>query len=151
MSWKDLGQPYDGQTEALVFESTIKQSRNGYMFAQYKDGNVRQHSVGMWYVVGKMFLCVDSTDKGWEQEKKNWDKYIDYAANRKDVEEHGYFYAITEAKVIEGSAVPLGSNWATPTLDTEVKEPPESTPQEPDKSTLSNDEVIKRINNFKVY
>lgn len=55
-----------------------------------------------------------------------------YAVNPEVAEEKGYFWAVTEAKVIEGSAVPIGSNWITPTLSVENKdnEPPKGTQNE---------------------
>ena len=50
------------------------------------------------------------------KEKAIWDKYINQVINRDASEEQGYFWAVTEAKVIEGSAVVMGSNYATPTI-----------------------------------
>lgn len=146
MTWKELGYNYTGNTEALIFESNVKRSRNEYMFKEYKDGNVDNHSVGMRYV--KILLAMNSDSKWDAEEKANWDKYIDQVANRKDVEEQGYFWPVLEAKAIEGSAVPAGSNWVTPTLENNMKsEPVEATP-EPLKSTqLTSDEIIKRITN----
>lgn len=124
--WKELGWKYQGTTEALIFISTIKADRNPYMADQYAKKRVKNHSVGMRYV--KLYLAID--DEDYESEFKVWEKYIDQVGNRKAAEDQGYFWAVTEAKIIEGSAVPIGSNPATPTIDT--KEPPEEgTPQEP--------------------
>ena len=64
--------------------------------------------------------------------KDNYDKYISHVANKEQIQ-GGVFYAVTEAKLIEGSAVLLGSNPITPTLEIEeiknlkVDEPHEST------------------------
>ena len=110
--WAELGYNYPGNTEALVFESTIKKDRNLFMFDQYKKGYVRNHSVGMQYV--KLILCINDEDCGAEYEA--WQKYYPEVANKSDVDEIGYFWAVKEAKVVEGSAVPRGSNWATPTI-----------------------------------
>lgn len=144
MTWKELGYNYPGTTEALIFESTVRQSRNKYMFNEYKAGRVDNHSVGMRYV--KIDLAVN--DKNWPEEKKVWDKYIDQVANRKEAEDLGFLWFVHEAKAVEGSAVPVGSNWITPTLENNMKsEPGEPTPQEPDKSTqLTSEEIIIRIN-----
>lgn len=114
MQWKELGLNAVGTTQALVFESTVKQSRNKYMFEQYKNGYVTNHSVGMRYV--KMELAVNDDD--YEKEKNFYDKYISQIINREEAEKNGYFWVVTEAKVIEGSAVPLGSNPVTPTIET---------------------------------
>lgn len=112
-SWNELGQPYEGATEALVFESTVKRNRNQFMFDQYAKGYVKNHSVGMRYV--KLILCINDESAGanWE----SWEKYYPQIINPEEADKRGYFWAVTEAKVIEGSAVPLGANWATPTLD----------------------------------
>lgn len=119
MSWAEIGQPYAGETEALLFHSTIEKSRNPYMSEQYAKGYVKNHSVGMRYV--KIELAINSESKFDEEEKAVWDKYIEKIANRDTVESQGYFWAVTEAKLIEGSAVLMGSNFATPTLS--IQEP----------------------------
>ena len=118
MTWKELGYNAIGTTQALVFESTVKESRNKYMFDQYKQGFVNNHSVRMRYV--KMELAIN--DKEYEKEKNFYDKYISQVINKQDAEELGYFWVVTEAKVIEGSAVPMGSNPITPTTNID-KEP----------------------------
>tara|TARA_R110000822_G_scaffold12370_7_gene44794 strand:- start:351 stop:1187 length:837 start_codon:yes stop_codon:yes gene_type:complete len=118
MTWKELGYNAIGTTQALVFESTVKESRNKYMFDQYKQGFVNNHSVGMRYV--KMELAIN--DEEYEKEKNFYDKYISQVINQKDAENLGYFWIVTEAKVIEGSAVPMGSNPITPT--TNIKNEP---------------------------
>lgn len=112
MTWKDLGFDFAGDTEALVFDSEIEKARNPYMFEQYARGYVKNHSVGMRYV--DVILCIDSEEKDYKKEKSSWDKYIVEVVNRKEAEGAGYFWAVTEAKLIEGSAVVRGSNWATP-------------------------------------
>ena len=115
LPWKTVGVKAEGNTQALVFEATIDKDRNEYMFSQYLKGHVKNHSVGMQYV--GLELAINSEDSNMKAEKKAWDKYIDQVVNRREAEEKGYFWAVTEAKVIEGSAVPIGSNTATPTLD----------------------------------
>lgn len=133
MKWTDLGVDFKGSTEALIFDSEISKSRNEFMFNQYAKGFVKEHSVGMRYV--KMFLAINSDSKYDVEEKANWDKYIVEVINKEEAEAQGYFWAIAEAKVIEGSAVVKGSNFVTPTLDIEaVKNTSES---EPPKGTQS--------------
>jgi hypothetical protein len=117
-TWKELGFDYKGTTQALVFDSQVKKSRNAYMFDQYANGYVKNHSVYMVYV--KMVLCInepDSTDYGAEYEA--WQKYLPDVVNKEFAMEMGYFWAQLEAKIIEGSAVPRGSNVVTPTLSAE--------------------------------
>lgn len=117
-TWRELGYDADGETEALIFDSTIKRDRNPYMFDQYMKGYVTNHSVGMQYV--KLGMAINSDD--YPAEKALWDKYFPEIVNFKDAEKQGYFWAVTEAKVHEGSSVPLGSNPITPTLSISPKE-----------------------------
>jgi hypothetical protein len=113
-SWKDLGYDFEGETQALVFDSTIKSSRNPVMFKEYSNGNVDNHSVGMGYV--KMALAINSEDEDFKEEKAEFDKHIEKILNKEEVKEDGFFWAVYEAKAYEGSAVPMGSNPMTPTI-----------------------------------
>ena len=113
-TFKELGYKLDGETQALIFDSTIKMDRNEFMFEQYKKGIVKNHSVGMQYV--KLFLAVN--DENYKEEKSVWDKYYPTISNKSTADERGYFWAVTEAKIIEGSAVPIGNNQFTPTIAT---------------------------------
>jgi hypothetical protein len=128
MPWKDLNIDLPGETEALLFDSDIEKARNPFMFDQYARGYVKNHSVGMRYV--QLFLCINSDEKYYIEEKTNWDKYITEVANKEDAEDNGYFWAVTEAKLVEGSAVLMGSNWATPTQSVKETEPPPGTPND---------------------
>jgi len=143
MNWHDMGINYEGQTQALIYDSIIDKSENPYMFEKYRLGKVRQHSVGMRYV--KIDMAVN--DERYEKEFGIWEKYFDLIVNKDDALATGYFWAVTEAKHIEASSVLKGSNWATPVLNTEQTktEPVVTTPQktEPVKSTLKASELIK--------
>lgn len=141
-SWKELGYGFQGDTQALIFNSTIKRNRNEYMFKQYADGNVKNHSVGMQYV--KIFMAIN--DQDYKEEFDIWNKYIDKVANRDVAEQKGYFWAVTEAKLIEGSAVPVGSNYATPTLEVNPKQSQSTAGQSQENGTEKN---ISIIENFK--
>lgn len=116
MSWRELGLEISGNTEALIFNGIIEKDRNEYMYEQYLKKRVKKHSVGMQYV--KMVTCIDDDD--YPVQKENWDKYIEMVANREEAEESGYFWAVLEAKIMEGSAVLFGSNTVTPTLETSL-------------------------------
>ena len=128
MNWTDLGYAYEGKTQALIFQSKISEERNEFMYKQYLKGWVKQHSVGMRYV--NLFMCINSEEKYYAEEKTNWDNYYPQVANKDKADEMGYFWAVTEAKLVEGSAVVFGSNAATPTLSIKTTEPV-NTPQEP--------------------
>lgn len=146
-SWRELGYEADGETEALIFDSNIHEERNPFMFDQYKRGYVRNHSVGMRYV--KIELALNSDSKWNEEEKAVWDKHIDEIINKQDAERLGYFWAVYEAKVIEGSAVVFGSNPITPTLSVQEKNEPTQVTQdnknEPSNDTQKMIEIIKNL------
>lgn len=136
MSWKDLGVDMVGISEALLFTGVIDQDRNEYMFSQYQKGYVKKHSVGMRYI--KMVTCIDDDD--YPVQKENWDKYFEMVANKDEAKADGYFWAILEAQVVEGSAVLFASNCVTPTLETELlgtkNEPLSGTQEEPPFDTM---------------
>jgi hypothetical protein len=113
-NWSELGYAYSGDTEALVFESEILRKRNTFMLDQYANGWVKNHSVGMYYV--KTDFAVN--DEDFPNEFEAWKKYYPQIVNPYMADERGYFSYVLEAKCIEGSAVPIGSNTATPTLET---------------------------------
>lgn len=115
MTWKKLGLPYDGSTEALIFESTIDKKRNEFMLNQYANGWVKNHSVGMRYV--QLELAINTEAEYDKEYKALWDEYYPIIANKEVADERGYFWVVKEAKIIEGSAVVMGSNSATPTLE----------------------------------
>ena len=121
MSFKSLGfGRLKGESQALVFDSVIDKSTNEFMFSQYAKGVVDNHSVGMRYV--KLFLAINSDSVEHKEEFDVWNKYIDSVANQKTALDKGFFWAVTEAKIIEGSAVLMGSNQVTPTLSVESKD-----------------------------
>lgn len=120
MKFTELGVNSKSETQALVFDSIVSKERNEFMFNQYKNGFVKNHSVGMQYV--KIDLAINSNLEEYKEEKAIWDKYEKEIVNREKAEEQGYFWAVTEAKIIEGSAVLVGSNTITPTLSVESKE-----------------------------
>lgn len=147
-TWKDLGFDFEGKTEGLTFDSKIRKERNEFMHMQYAKGYVKQHSVGMRYV--KMVFCLNDEDYGAEFEA--WEKYFPMVVNSEAAENKGYFWAVTEAKATEGSAVPLGSNYATPTYENNKTEPLKNTPpntEEPLKNTLKENQKNFYLNLLK--
>lgn len=112
MLWRELGYNFDNRTQVLLFKSNILKKRNEFMMNQYLEGWVRNHSVGMQYV--KLIMAIDNENRGAEFEA--WQKYIKKVVNPEVAEKEGFFWVVTEAKVIEGSSVPAGSNYITPTI-----------------------------------
>lgn len=102
------------QVEVLVYETTIDEKRNPLMYNQYKNGYVLNHSVGMRYV--KVLFCHKNDIPEFTAENEAWEKYYPMVLNKEEADKKGYFWAVTEAKNIEGSAVVKGSNFLTPVL-----------------------------------
>lgn len=143
LTWKSLGYDYEGSTEALIFESTVTEKRNELMFEQYANGWVKNHSVGMQYV--EILMCINSEENWAKDYKDNWDKYYPMIANKEDADLTGYFWAVTEAKVKEGSAVVFGSNWATPTLDNNMKSAPVAPSEAPAEATQKKSKYYESL------
>lgn len=102
--------------EVLVYDAVIKKERNEEMFKNYLNGWVLNHSVGMRYF--KLLFCYNNDEPEYTQDKENFDKYKDQILNQDDIGDH--YWAILEAKNIEGSAVVKGSNFLTPVLSITV-------------------------------
>jgi len=118
-SWKDLGFKFSGETQALMFKSMIEEARNKFMFDQYGKGFVKNHSVGMRYI--NLSIAINNDSSEFKEELDTYNKYINDIVNRKEVEDQGFFWAVKEARVIEGSAVVKGSNALTPTTSMQAK------------------------------
>ncbi len=132
VSLTDLGLNKIGQTVCLLMDSEIKKSYNEMIYEEYLTKQINQHSVGMIYV--KLFLCVNDPD--YKEEFSNYNAYKGYVLNLDKVEENGYFWAVTEAKLREISCVLQGSNELTPTFNGKT-EPVKTTQEhnEPPKGT----------------
>ncbi len=113
IKWSDLGVAKTGTTTSLIGKSSIMNSLNTEIFSQYKSGLIDQHSVGMVYV--KIDLAVN--DEDFPEEHKVWLAHIDKIGNKEVAENNGHFWAVKEAKLMEISAVLIGSNSITPTLE----------------------------------
>lgn len=143
MEWTALGFPeFKGQTQALIFKSEISPDDKTGMYERYKAGKVPNHSVGMRYV--KIELAINSSAEDFAEEKAVWDKYIDQIANAEDAKANGYFWAITEAKIVEGSAVLRGSNYATPVISVKSEPSNDTQPVEPPAEALKTDSIFTR-------
>lgn len=152
MDWRKLGFKFQGATEALIFNAQIKKDVNEFMFNLYRKGRVLNHSVGMRYI--KMFLCINSNEATYSSEKSNWDKYYPNVVNQDIADQKGYFWAVTEAMVIEGSAVVKGSNEYTPAMEIEIEknEAVENTSNiEADKVTSKENKGKDPQNNLSIY
>ncbi len=123
----ELGLHKPGSTQCLIYESDVMKSYNEFIFNQYKAGKINQHSIGLQYV--KLELAINEPE--YEKEMDFWNKYINQVINRDMVEEKGYFWVVSEIKLLENSCVLFGANELTPTLTAGKM----STEDEPSKGT----------------
>lgn len=121
MKLTDLGLGQNGSTQVLIFETDVMKSYNEKIFNQYKLGKINQHSIGLQYV--KISMCINDEDS--EKEYDFWNKYLPQVINQDAVITRGYFWVVTEIKLLENSCVLFGSNELTPTLDVKVSTEPE--------------------------
>lgn len=142
-TWKELGFNYEGSTDCLMMYSEVEKETNPFMFGKYVKGKVKNHSAGLRYVTIEM--AVNSAADWAKDEKEIWDKYYPSIVNKDDVDDYGYFFAVTEQKIIENSAVLKGSNPATPTISVEPVTDT-STKQDPVIATPTS--VRKKLNVF---
>lgn len=119
------------KAQALIMSSIICEDYDGKTYNLYEDGQIKQHSIGLQYV--QILLCLNSLNEDDATEKKNWDKYYSQVINKDEVDETNYFWAVTEAKIFEVSAVLFGANILTPVLST--SQPSLDTEGQPPKST----------------
>jgi len=111
-TFKDLGYEYEQETQALVFEIRKDVIDNETALKVINKKLPVQNSVSMRYV--KIDLAVDSEDKQYQAEKKEWDKIYSTVANKDFADENGIMWIVKEAEIVnESSMVTLGSNSAT--------------------------------------
>lgn len=147
ISLNELGLKQSGTTQVLIFETDVMKSYNEKVFNQYKLGKINQHSIGLQYV--KIELAINDEEN--EKEFDFWNKYIKLVINREFAEERGFFWVVSEIKVLENSSVLFGSNELTPTL--EAKNHPVPDTEEPslvatDFFDFDLDRAIKEIKFF---
>lgn len=131
----DLGVNMPGFTQAIVFETDIFKTYNEKIFNQYRIKKINQHSIGLQYV--SIELCIN--DPECEKEMDFWNKYYPLVINKDVVDERGFFWVVSEIKLLENSCVLFGSNELTPTLETSSgtqEQPLKSTGNEPPKEDV---------------
>ena len=147
---RQLGYNADGMTEAVV--ARIEPKYDAQMAALYEDGQIKEHSVGIRYVKLELAMNDDTENREFE----NWQKYIGQVINREMAEEAGFFFAVTEQRLEEISAVVFGSNPYTPTLNDKDQhyqdkatqnEPQNGTRKEPEGQGGALPDLVELFNN----
>lgn len=131
------------QGQALIGSSTVKKKYDSKCFHLYSDDEIKQHSIGLRYI--QIILCMNSEEEEYKYEKENWDSYYPYVINKNKVDGRGYFWAVTEIKLLEYSAVLYGANELTTVQATSKEEPQKRTPEEPQKRTLNLASIADKL------
>lgn len=114
MPLSELGLNQEGETTALVMESTVRKDYNDDVYKFYANGKINQHSIGLRY--HDMELAINSKHEDYKDEFAVWEANYPKVINKDKVDERGYFYLIKEVDIIENSCVLFGANSLTPTL-----------------------------------
>lgn len=143
---RSLGYDADGATQCLCMVSDVRKDYDEKIFALYKRGAVNQHSIGLQY----MQIALAVNDPDYKDEFAVWQKFRPQIINGEDVDQRGYFWAVSEIKLYENSAVLFGSNELTPTIETSNQPPDEDTGDENKNDRmkpgqLTSDQVKTRI------
>lgn len=145
-----LGKKYNGNTEVLIYKFPKDKVQIPIVKDWLDSGDELQGSVRMKYI--KFLFCLDSNNPEDEDFKNNYDKYIDYIANKEDFEYIPYFFAILEASnEKESSFVLYGSNNVTGQVK-QVENKTEAVDNtseiiEPSNDTQKTNELLKELLN----
>lgn len=112
------------KAQALMMRSIVTKEYDEKTYFLYRDNQIKQHSIGLRYVIIK--LCLDSPEDEDKQYKENWDKYYAQVINKEKVDSKGYFWAVVESKILENSCVLFGANENTGVYSTSEKEDTEA-------------------------
>lgn len=125
------------RAQALMMSSIVCEDYDCKTYNLYQDQQIKQHSIGLQYVQIK--LCMNSKNEEDAVEKGNWDIFYPGVVNKSEVDEASFFWAVTECKIFEVSAVLFGSNILTPVFST--SQPSTDTDDQPPKSTDEKIEI----------
>ena len=138
IDWQSVGKPYQGQTQALIFEIPENKIRLDVAKQMIQEKLDVENSVRMRYMDIK--LCYNSDAEEDKEFKKNYDKYYPQIVNKDDFENIAYFYAVLQAMIVdEGSMVVNGSNSATRVLQTKEIEPSADTHKQSEEADNSHE------------
>lgn len=96
------------KAQALMMRSIVPKEYDKKTYYLYRDNQIKQHSIGYWII--QMKLCIDSELDEDSSYKANWDKYYPMVINKDKVDKYGYFWALTEIRILENSCVLFGAN-----------------------------------------
>jgi len=142
-----IGKSYNGNTEALIYKFPKDKVQIPIVKEWLESGDALEGSVRMKYI--KYVFCIDSNNPEDEEFKSNYDKYIDYIANKEDFEYIPYFFAVLEASNERESSVLIdASNKATGKLKENTQAEKSLEQKEAEKSLQSGEtqkEQLKQL------
>jgi hypothetical protein len=142
-----IGKPYDGDTEVLIYKVAKDKIKDVVVKEWLDSGDAIEGSVRMQYVT--ILLAMDSNAPEDETEKKNYDDYLQFIANKDDFEYIHYYFIIKEAKnVKEASLVVFGSNSATGLVNNKQAEKSLENKTEPSDDTQTMEMLKQLLNKF---
>lgn len=113
MKWTDLNVNFPGTTQVILFDVDVQRDYNKKVFKLYKKKKIKQHSIGLQYVTLEMAI----NDPDYKEEFALYNKYINLIPNKDFIESRGYYFVVSEIKLLENSCVLWGANSLTGTLD----------------------------------
>lgn len=106
-----------GEVSGIYFETQMDKSTEGTdTLIKYQEEVYDNHSIG--YSEIKSSIVERDGQHGNSQQ---WQRYMEMMINPEKAEERGYFYAVKEIKLYEGSTVGFGMNELTPYLGVKGK------------------------------
>lgn len=136
------------KSQALMMKSIVSKDYDKKTFVLYRDGQIKQHSIGLRYI--QIVLCMNSDLEEDSQYKKNWDKYYPVVINKDLVDQYRYFFAVIESQILENSCVLFGANKNTGVYSTSKAddESPDDDPDDPDDEPPADDAAKESIKRF---
>lgn len=136
------------KAQALMMKSIVSKDYDKKTFVLYRDGQIKQHSIGLRYI--QIVLCMNSDLEEDSQYKKNWDRYYPVIINKDLVDQYRYFFAVIEAQILENSCVLFGANKNTGVYSTSKAddESPDDDPDDPDCEPPADDAAKESIKRF---
>lgn len=136
------------KAQALMMKSIVSKDYDKKTFVLYRDGQIKQHSIGLRYI--QIVLCMNSDLEEDSQYKKNWDKYYPVVINKDLVDQYRYFFAVIESQILENSCVLFGANKNTGVYSTSKAddESPDDHPDDPDNEPPADDAAKESIKRF---
>jgi len=144
LDFNQLTKDYSGKTECFMFKIPKSELINAPFKRSQEKGKKMQNSIRMIYI--KVDIGFNDNDPDFAQEKQYYDEAYEKAVNKDAFKDVNVVTLVRELKIhMEGSAVPFGSNSATP-IESKEAVNDDTSKIEPSKDTQTISEMLKKIN-----